>query len=83
MYCSHNDYTGACCAPGYLLQQHAGSLGGYLSHLALLPDVNAGVFVAVNKSPDNRLRDVVVMHVLDLLLGRYVNGSTCRHDLSD
>ena len=54
---------------GYALHQHEGSLGGYLSHLALIPDTGTGVFVSVNKTPDNRVRDMIVMHVLDILLG--------------
>ena len=52
------------------LQQHGGSMGGYTSHMSLLPDVGAGVYVAINLSPDaGDAKGLIVMHVLDLLLG--------------
>ena len=43
-------------------------MGGYTSQITLLPDVNGGVYVAVN-GPDSGAKDLIVMHLMDHLLG--------------
>ena len=54
----------------YRLQQHGGSQAGYTSHMALLPDMGTGVYVASNLSPDaGDAKGLIVMHIFDLLLG--------------
>ena len=62
-------FSGSVCVRlDWPLFQHTGSQGGYRSQLVIVPSLNHGVFIGVNKSPDDGVRDLVAMYVLDLLL---------------
>ena len=53
---------------GHKMVLHPGDLLGYHSFLAILPDRNIGVYVAVNQN-DVWDRRLIALHVLDILTG--------------
>ena len=57
---------------GLELFTHTGSSGGFHSLVAVLPDLDHGLFIGINKSPDYFARDVISMYLLDTLSGKLI-----------
>ena len=56
--------------PDWPLFQHTGSQGGYHAHLVMIPSLQHGIYIGINKSPDDGVRDLVAMYILDRLLSK-------------
>lgn len=53
----------------YLVSQHSGSLGGFMSLLTIIKSAGIAIYTGINKIPDYQARDYIHMYIMDLLLG--------------
>src|SRR4051812_46924533 len=60
--------SGLACATGHILRQHTGGLPGYLSKVAMIPDLRLGVAVLTNQESGFAFESIVDQ-VLDYYIG--------------